>query len=62
MQLAEMLQGKSSVQMYRKGITVLENDAAKYEIAQKQQDKMSTVRQMSSAWASVADIYMTDLW
>jgi hypothetical protein len=36
MQLAEMLQGKSSVQMYRKGITVLEKDAAKYEISQKQ--------------------------
>ena len=62
LQLAEMLQGLPSVQMYKKGISVLENDAAKMDTAMKPEEKQNIIKQIASSWASIADIFMTDLW
>lgn len=56
-----MLQGQESLQMYKRGITVLQNDTQRMELAQKSSEKAVCIRHTASAWASIADLFMTDL-
>ena len=59
---AEMLRGQESLQMYKKGIDVLQVDVQSYQIAKREDDITVAVRHIGSAYASIADLYMTDLW
>lgn len=52
-----MLQGSQSVQMYRKAIETLKHDLNKPG----QDQTLLINQQMSSAYASIAEIYMTEL-
>jgi len=47
--------------MYKKGIDVLKKDAEMYKIGGREEDTALAVRQVASAYASVAELYMTDL-
>jgi len=57
-----MLRGQESLQMYKKGIDVLKADVSTYQIAKRDEDIEVAVRHIGSAYASIADIYMTDMW
>lgn len=57
-----MLRGQESLQMYKKGIDVLHADVQSYQIAKREDDIIVAVRHIGSAYASIADLYMTDLW
>ena len=48
--------------MYKKGIDVLQADVQSYQIAKREDDITVAVRHIGSAYASMADLYMTDLW
>ena len=48
--------------MYKKGIDVLKADVSTYQIAKREEDIVVAVRHIGSAYASIADIYMTDMW
>ena len=47
--------------MYRKGIEVLKKDAESYKKGGRDEDSALAVRQVASAYASIAELYMTDL-
>ena len=57
-----MLNGRDSLQMYTKGIEVLRQDAERYKTGLKIDDAALALKQAASAYASIADLYMTDLW
>jgi hypothetical protein len=57
-----MLTGHESLQMYKKGIDVLKEDVGRYEQAARANDAKLACRQVASAYASVADLFMTHLW
>ena len=61
---AEMLAGRESVQMYLKGIDVLNSDLKVAEMGGvPKEDVLLIKRQIASAFASIAELYMTDpLW
>lgn len=60
MKIAQMLQGSEAVKMYRKGIDVLHNDQRRYEIIHEQAQAQLRQRQRASAYASIAEEYMTE--
>ena len=47
--------------MYKKGIEVLLKDGQSYKIGKREDDCMLVQRQAASAYASIAELYMTDL-
>lgn len=47
--------------MYKKGIQVLGADAESYQAGKREEDIIVAVRHIGSAYASIADLYMTDL-
>jgi len=48
--------------MYTKGIEVLQLDAQRYRAGMRNDDAALAAKQAASAYASIADLYMTDLW
>lgn len=48
--------------MYKKGIEVLTSDVETYQIGKREDEILVAVRHIGSAYASIADLYMTDLW
>lgn len=58
---AEMLKGHESLQMYKKGIEVLYKDFSDYKAGLRNEDADRAEKQIASAYASIADLYMTDL-
>lgn len=48
--------------MYKKGIEVLKQDADRYKMSLRDDDASLACRQVASAYASVADLFMTHLW
>ena len=58
---AQMLTSFESLQMYNKGVEVLETDAENYKKGLRHEDYALTIKQIASAYASLADLYMTDL-
>lgn len=56
-----MLKGNESMQMYKKGIEILYKDYADYKAGLRNEDAERAQKQIASAYASVADLYMTDL-
>lgn len=60
---AEMLEGAEAVQMYRKGIEVLQKDAGGYQAAGLHEELRLAKKQMASAFASIAELFMAEpLW
>lgn len=47
--------------MYRKGIEVLKRDAEGYKVGGREDDCALAIRQVASAYASIAELFMTDL-
>jgi len=47
--------------MYNKGVEVLKRDADSYRIGGRDEDCSLAIRQVASAYASIAELYMTDL-
>jgi len=47
--------------MYKKGIEVLTSDVETYQIGKREDEILVAVRHIGSAYASIADLYMTDL-
>ena len=58
--LAEMLTGAEAVQMYLKGIKVLQGDHSRFQQSLNSGQEAHTLRQMASAHASIAESYMTE--
>ena len=48
--------------MYKKGIEVLKADAESYRVGLRLEDSDLAVKQVATAYASMADLFMTDLW
>ena len=48
--------------MYKKGIECLENDTKEYRKQGREEDAKLATKQMASAFAQIAEIYMTSLW
>lgn len=61
---AETLTGNDAVQMYKKGIDVLDkHDIPSYKAAGMQTEFQHSQKQMASAYASIAEAFMKDpLW
>ena len=57
-----MLTGRDSLQMYTKGIEVLKQDAERYRAGLRADDAALATKQAASAFASMSDLFMTDLW
>ena len=55
-----MLSGGDAVQMYQKGITVLRNDAIRFQQGLNETQAQHCLRQAASAHASIAESYMTE--
>lgn len=47
--------------MYQKGIEVLHKELENHQMNNNQDDVVLTKKQIGSAYASIADLYMTDL-
>jgi len=47
--------------MYKKGIEVLKSDADRYKTGLRNDDAAIAMKHVASAYASIANIYMTDL-
>ena len=47
--------------MYKKGIEVLKSDADRYKTGHRNDDAAVAMKHVASAYASIANIYMTDL-
>lgn len=47
--------------MYQKGIEVLQRDLEEHEAKNNGEEVLLTKKQIASAYASIADLYMTDL-
>ena len=62
MTYAQMVVGHESLQMYRKGIEVLAKDIELMEKGYRVEDAKLAQKQVASAYASISEIYMTDLW
>lgn len=58
---AQMLTSFESLQMYNKGVQVLETDAESYKKGLRHEDSALATKQIATAYASLADLYMTDL-
>ena len=58
--LAEMLTGAEAVQMYLKGISVLQGDHSRFQQSLNSGQEAHCLRQMASAHASIAESYMTE--
>jgi hypothetical protein len=56
-----MLSGNESLQMYKKGIEVLRMDSNRYKQGLRHDDAAIALKHVASAFASIANIYMTDL-
>jgi hypothetical protein len=61
---AETLVGEEAVQMYRKGIEVIQGkDLPIYNITGQKDEMKLAVKQIASAYASIAEAFMRDpLW
>ena len=55
-----MLSGLEAVEMYRKGIQVLQGDHQKYEQTYNQPLANLALKQSASALACIAELYMTE--
>ena len=54
---------KEAVQMYNKGIQVLEKDISIYKLTGMKEELDLAVKQSSAAYASIAELYMaSELW
>lgn len=62
MTYAQMVVGHESLQMYRKGIEVLLKDEQLLKKGLRLEDAKLASKQVASAYASISEIYMTDLW
>ena len=61
--MAEMLSGLDAVQMYRKGIEVLQKDITILKAAGMTEEFNLSRKQLSSAFASIAEEFMNEpLW
>lgn len=58
---AQMLTSFESLQMYKRGIQVLESDAESYCEGLRYDEQALAIKQVATAYASLADLYMTDL-
>lgn len=58
--LAQLNEGKQSTEYYNKGIEILEKLFANKEELEKNEDVNSLKKELSNAYCSVAEIYMTD--
>lgn len=47
--------------MYKKGIEVLKSDSDRYKTGLRNDDAAVAMKHVASAYASIANIYMTDL-
>ena len=61
---AETLTGGDAVQMYRRGIEVIQGkDIPIYEVTGQKEELGHAIKQVSSAFASIAEAYMNEpLW
>jgi hypothetical protein len=60
--LAEFLKGKDSLRAYEKGIELMTAQRQAYLNAGNNVESGVLGRQIATAYASVAELYMTDLW
>ena len=60
--LAEFLKGKDSLRAYEKGIELMTAQRQAYLNAGNEMEASVLSRQIATAYASVAELYMTDLW